>query len=371
MKQTILLSFLLLLSAAAFSQDTGKDPYAIFGHKSSTKYETRVDELLYITNKDTSSPVKGIVFDMTKSRAYFLAAKDSIIGFTTFKPELLLRWLSVDPMAKERSWLSPYNFVQNNPISRVDPTGALDDWVGCNNADGTTSYHWDDNIKSAEQAKAAGFDAYKAPGSIIDNAKIGGQTGTDGKTSVYLGNSKTDFSFTWPNSTVTPFQVGTEWLSGTGPRNRSFTNGDVFTEMLKQHDNVENTRNAITENVANGGELSGKSPYRLGGIKGVGLYLKDYSTLLTGGLTGNLAVTYLGSYDLKWTATPNADNGTIAVAFSVYNTSTMQSASRPPVLGYLPGWQNTVGNRINAAFQTGWGSKTSQSFNWTEILPMR
>jgi len=36
------------------------------------------------------------------------------------------RWLSVDPMAHERSWLSPYNFVQNNPINRIDPNGALD-----------------------------------------------------------------------------------------------------------------------------------------------------------------------------------------------------------------------------------------------------
>jgi hypothetical protein len=92
---------------------------------------------------------------------------------------------------------------------------------------------------------------------------------------------------------------------------------------------------------------------------------------LTGGLTGNLAVTYLGSYDLKWTAEPNYENNTIGVTFSVYNTSTMQSASRPPVLGYLPAWQNTVGKHINTAFQSGWGSKTSQTFNWTEILPMR
>ena len=29
-------------------------------------------------------------------------------------------------MADQRSWVSPYNYVQNNPLSRIDPTGALD-----------------------------------------------------------------------------------------------------------------------------------------------------------------------------------------------------------------------------------------------------
>ncbi len=49
----------------------------------------------------------------------------------------------------------------------------------------------------------------------------------------------------------------------------------------------------------------------------------------------------------------------------------MQSASRPPVLGYLPGWQSTVGNSINETFKSGWGSRTTQTFNWTETLKMK
>jgi RHS repeat-associated protein len=40
------------------------------------------------------------------------------------------RWSVVDPLADEREWLSPYNYVQNNPLLRVDPDGRLDDYYG-------------------------------------------------------------------------------------------------------------------------------------------------------------------------------------------------------------------------------------------------
>ncbi|MFO7863767.1 MAG: RHS repeat-associated core domain-containing protein [Salinivirgaceae bacterium] len=39
----------------------------------------------------------------------------------------IARFVSTDPMAGERSWVNPYNYVQNNPINKTDPTGALDD----------------------------------------------------------------------------------------------------------------------------------------------------------------------------------------------------------------------------------------------------
>jgi len=39
---------------------------------------------------------------------------------------VLGRFMQVDPMADERNWVTPYNYVQNNPLIFVDPTGLLE-----------------------------------------------------------------------------------------------------------------------------------------------------------------------------------------------------------------------------------------------------
>ncbi|MGM0589438.1 MAG: RHS repeat-associated core domain-containing protein [Bacteroidota bacterium] len=39
------------------------------------------------------------------------------------------RWNGVDPLANKRPSLSPYNYVQNNPLIRIDPSGLLDDYA--------------------------------------------------------------------------------------------------------------------------------------------------------------------------------------------------------------------------------------------------
>ena len=67
----------------------------------------------------------------------------------SFEQNNAQRFLSVDPLASERSWVSPYNFVQNNPVNRVDPTGALDDWV--QDADGNV--RWDKDANSQATTK--------------------------------------------------------------------------------------------------------------------------------------------------------------------------------------------------------------------------
>jgi RHS repeat-associated protein len=57
------------------------------------------------------------------------------------------RFLSVDPLARERESITPYNFCSNNPINRVDSDGALDDWV--QNIK-TSEYEWMDNVTSSD-----------------------------------------------------------------------------------------------------------------------------------------------------------------------------------------------------------------------------
>jgi RHS repeat-associated protein len=69
------------------------------------------------------------------------------------------RWFSVDPMVIERTWLSGYNYVQNNPINKVDKTGALDDWIL---KDGVVSY--DSRVLDQKDVETFyGKDAYYRP----------------------------------------------------------------------------------------------------------------------------------------------------------------------------------------------------------------
>lgn len=116
-------------------------------------------------------------------------------------------WLSVDPMHSERSWLTPYNYVQNNPINRIDPDGMLDgefEWDNANKKWQKTSTKGDD----------IGVDFYHWDGAggsqttYVTDREGNWNTITNGREA--LQGTLRDESVDWK-------QIYNEWKSGTGP----------------------------------------------------------------------------------------------------------------------------------------------------------
>jgi RHS repeat-associated protein len=184
---------------------------------------------------------------------------------------------------------------------------------------------------------------------------------------------------TWdtPSSTVTPVELGWEWLTGDGPRHRDFKDGDNFAELLRQHDHIRNQLSIASRTAAQrcSEDCNDKdfvlpqsvASYSTSGFQGVWKYFKDYSSLLTFGFTGNLAVTFLGSYRASVNLTKiNCCKGTAHAEIIINNTSRASSAARPPVIGYTWWWLKYVAPIIDRLFQSGGGSPTTQTIKLNE-----
>lgn len=161
-------------------------------------------------------------------------------------------------------------------------------------------------------------------------------------------------------------------VEGEGDRYHEFREGDYFTELLKQHHHIEDLRLEIADKLAMHDCSRGEGDYWLGGLEGIPKYIHDYSNILTFGHTGNLAVTYLGSYELDYyIVNVDPDAGTAEVLFHVQNESTLASATHPPFIGYFDFWLESVEPFVNSLVPSGPMSATTQSFWWSEIIEFR
>lgn len=261
----------------------------------------------------------------------------------------IMRFMTPDPLVEKYYSISPYAYCANNPIKFIDPTGLA--------YQSSDPNQWNDLIN------------HLTNGGNLDSFDTNGWNEVDDPEPSSVENLQEDFG---SPQTITPWGVGVEWLLGRGPRNRLFTDGDYFTELLKKHEHIETVRRKIIAYLNGGPFLDSEYSYQLSGLQGVGKYIKDYSTLLTIGATGNLAVTYLGSYKLIWyLMSIDTNEGTAVVEFIVKNFSTIESGTRPPVLGYTNIWKNSMGKWLNSIFENGAMSKTSQTFIWTETLKLK
>ncbi len=263
---------------------------------------------------------------------------------------LLCRFTQIDPLCEKYYAVSPYAYCGNNPVNRIDPDGLFPVW---NQQYGSAQKYTD-----SETGKEVSWEQ-------VNNYIHYGN---------YDGPASLDSSSSESSHTISPWGLGVEWLTGLGERQRTFVGGDNFTELLKKHDFIGEMKQKICALIAQGAMSSSDKNNRLkndlSGIQGVGKYIKDYSILFTFGATGNLAATYLGSYDLDWTVI-NIKGNVAMVLMEVSNTSTLQSGTRPPVIGYTDVWKNTIGTWLNKSVPSGPMSKTSQKIVWVESIKIR
>jgi hypothetical protein len=202
-----------------------------------------------------------------------------------------------------------------------------------------------------------------------ENANLAGVgDGADGLIAFGVENPDSDQSQSHGNDSA--WQLGLEWLIGTSPKDgHVFKDGDPFTEQLKEHKEMLKLRQRVADSCSSGG---GTDSNNLGGLAGIPKYFGDYSTLLTFGKTGNLAATFLGSYNYTYTATM-ASSGQVRLSVTVTNTSHGASAIRLPFVGYLPGYKAIIDPAINRVIDKVLGPDgpmhpTTQTIGWTELV---
>jgi hypothetical protein len=70
---------------------------------------------------DSLRRIGSVIYNTRLERVAYLLPPDSLAGRP--KSDISARWLQVDPLAEKDAHISPYVFVQNNPIRYMDPDG--------------------------------------------------------------------------------------------------------------------------------------------------------------------------------------------------------------------------------------------------------
>ncbi|MEM6524676.1 MAG: hypothetical protein AAF693_12815 [Bacteroidota bacterium] len=118
MKNLILTFVTLLAGAVSYAQQ----PFEKYGKEvpiatmSNGKFEEFFDQ-------DTLVQIGTAILNRLSGELYGFVKYDTLHSEATLDPQVISRWLSPDPLADDFTSLSPYNFVENNPIRYTDPDG--------------------------------------------------------------------------------------------------------------------------------------------------------------------------------------------------------------------------------------------------------
>ncbi|MFZ2898064.1 MAG: hypothetical protein WA004_05550 [Saprospiraceae bacterium] len=172
-----------------YLQDKDISPYAMFGDSSVvllTDAERYGKQFIEIFNTDKLSETYKIEFDQKAAKIRFYNKKEELIKEELLDPEMIARFLSVDPRADKYYGWSPYNYVLGNPIRNTDPQGDTVRIGGANgNFDWTPGATYDGNDDFISQTVTAL--------NYLTSNNVGGVTFPNDQNQSVQGNVITDF----------------------------------------------------------------------------------------------------------------------------------------------------------------------------------
>ncbi|MFC9258964.1 ALF repeat-containing protein [Streptomyces hydrogenans] len=151
-----------------------------------------------------------------------------------------------------------------------------------------------------------------------------------------------------------PFELGWSWLTGGGDRSQCFGPNDGFTKLYREHPWTNEALGYFADRVRSGDYELGHTymyDYSLAGFQGL-KWLRDAGFTQPGdglltGYTGNSAYAFLGSQQIRMTPIRKNADGSVVWRYTAYSEQSIESATRPPVIGYQDWWKEGPGKAIN------------------------
>ncbi|MFI1101052.1 hypothetical protein [Streptomyces melanogenes] len=160
-----------------------------------------------------------------------------------------------------------------------------------------------------------------------------------------------------------PYSLGVDWVTGSGPREREYHEGDRMTELIKSSVSMEQLRADTLANWRKDGGDEGTVSYSIskGGKLGAveKLLLTDLPAIATGD-EDHLGEAFVGSYSLDYTVKGQDPDGSLVVEYTLKNKTSNESFLH--YVGYYD-WLKKV-NRDDGVFST-----VGQHMTWTERIP--
>ena len=255
----------------------------------------------------------------------------------------IMRTTTMDPLAEKYYHISPYAWCGNNPIRHIDE-------------DGQYYFDWDDWCYRSSYGNHEEVD--------------------------WVTIQANNYVEPAPTKELTPLHAVAEFIAGSAPAERIFTDGDIYTQQFRKNNpRLQNLIDNIAQQIFESGQKYGDENYDLGEngtIKRAGLQVLDLITALgtlfgerVGSMIGNVAASTIGSFDLHWELERYDNDGNAVISIKMTNSMSAGSLLKPSMSGYSDFWRNNnISSKISAFFnsdanKSGMMHTVNMTMTWT------